>query len=330
MEALGQPPFVALPENRSARVALRHVAASVRRQRPAETTSVLVCGSTGVGKSRLMEHLQHVCRNHVVVRISAEQPDDALLAGRTAELLIIEDIQYWPKGSLHALASLLDQRAARRLPTVATANEAPARLALPSLILSRLANGLIVWIDPPNERSRGRLLQRFAIEMKRRPSAAQIEAIAAQPFTSVRQLLAAMLQSRVDGAANEILLTDNDCVEPRILKLVSEEFRVSVSAMMGADRRPNVTLARHVAMYLLRRYTNSSLSDLGRKFGRRDESSIRHACQKLAKVKENNTKLAGIIETIERRLPTLREKPSTVGHYGVLVRSQHGNGEVVV
>ena len=49
--------------------------------------------------------------------------------------------------------------------------------------------------------------------------------------------------------------------------------------LYSKSRTANIVVARHVAMYLCREITNNSLIFIGRHFGRRDHSTVIHACK---------------------------------------------------
>jgi chromosomal replication initiator protein len=75
-----------------------------------------------------------------------------------------------------------------------------------------------------------------------------------------------------------------------VLKSVSREMKVSERQISGKGRTMEVALARQISMYLSRELTGSSLINIGRHIGRRDHSTVIHACRtvekKMAKDKE--------------------------------------------
>ncbi len=61
-----------------------------------------------------------------------------------------------------------------------------------------------------------------------------------------------------------------------ICDLVSSQFNVSIGDMRSRSRKKVVTFPRQVAMYLARKYTDSSLADIG-KVLHRDHSTVLHS-----------------------------------------------------
>ena len=61
----------------------------------------------------------------------------------------------------------------------------------------------------------------------------------------------------------------------RIAEVVGEYYRLSADTLISRRRDRTAARARHVAIYLCRRYTRASLSEIGSFFGKRNSSTIR-------------------------------------------------------
>jgi chromosomal replication initiator protein len=83
-----------------------------------------------------------------------------------------------------------------------------------------------------------------------------------------------------------------------VLKSVSREMKVSERQISGKGRTMEVALARQVSMYLSRELTGSSLINIGRHIGRRDHSTVIHACKtvenKMAEDKEFRSRVENL------------------------------------
>jgi len=66
-----------------------------------------------------------------------------------------------------------------------------------------------------------------------------------------------------------------------IQKAVSEVFAVAPQQLTGASRHRRLVHARQVGMYLCRQLTGESLADIGRAFGGRTHSTVKHAVDKI-------------------------------------------------
>jgi chromosomal replication initiator protein len=56
---------------------------------------------------------------------------------------------------------------------------------------------------------------------------------------------------------------------------------VSIEAMDGQTRKRPVAYSRHVAMWMAKRCTKLSYSDIGNRFGGRDHATVIYACRKV-------------------------------------------------
>jgi chromosomal replication initiator protein len=83
-----------------------------------------------------------------------------------------------------------------------------------------------------------------------------------------------------------------------ILTAVAEHFQVSLDALKGRQRDHKITLARHIAIYLVREKTTCGLEDLGRLLGGRDHSTVLRGHQKIAGMIPTNPGLQRNIDEI--------------------------------
>jgi chromosomal replication initiator protein len=66
-----------------------------------------------------------------------------------------------------------------------------------------------------------------------------------------------------------------------IQKKVANSFNISFSDMKSKKRSRNIALPRQVAMYLSRKLTNYSTTEIGNEFGGKDHSTVIHAISKI-------------------------------------------------
>ena len=62
-----------------------------------------------------------------------------------------------------------------------------------------------------------------------------------------------------------------------IADAVCEEFHVSPEALMSNSRQRDVVIARQVSMYLAKKYTALTMSEIGRTHGNRTHATVMHA-----------------------------------------------------
>lgn len=69
---------------------------------------------------------------------------------------------------------------------------------------------------------------------------------------------------------------------PEILLAVCFEFGISEKELKGKRRTKNRVNARHCAMFLARKMTDLSLSEIGEAFSKRHHTTIMHGADKIA------------------------------------------------
>lgn len=308
--------FVALPENRSALVAVKGVAKHGRLR----ANPLLLHGPPGAGKSHLL--------NELLKRLAAHEPvitARRLAAGDVArseapfadpdlaacDLLLFEDVQMIPAKDADAFCELLDRRVARKRSTILTANVGPASLRhFPRRFTSRLAAGLVIQLEPLGPASRRLVLAHLAKRRKLRLADDALDWLTTQSSGGGVRPLVGLLENLAPGplpldapavrrmllAAGRVPATRADV--NRVVKLVAAAFEITQKELLGASRLKRVMWPRQVAMFLARDACGLSLPRLGAAFGR-DHTTVLHACRKVEEEAIRDTSFA-------RRLRQLR------------------------
>jgi chromosomal replication initiator protein len=322
--------FIPLPENRSALAALQQLAHDMDES----ANPLFLHGPAGSGKSCLVAAVAEELVGLTICTLSANafplpwDQDGATAAdrheqARSCDLLIVEDLHHLPARATETLVALLDERLQRRLPTVFTANAGPAQLAhrgeaLPVRLTNRLASGLVVALEPLQAPSR----RVFLLEIANRR---------ALPITAeVLDWLAEMLTGggrQLEGAINQLetLATISRDAQrsaghalplrevreqfqqqaqaglptmERIVRRVSDYYRVQPRQLGSGRRQRSLLLARQVSMYLARRLTPMSLQEIGACFGGRDHTTVLHACRKVEEAMKCDASLSGAVHQL--------------------------------
>ncbi|HID88762.1 MAG TPA: chromosomal replication initiator protein DnaA, partial [Anaerolineae bacterium] len=86
----------------------------------------------------------------------------------------------------------------------------------------------------------------------------------------------------------------------QILEVVAHHYQISQEELTGPSRARRFARPRQIAMYLMREETTASLSQIGRALGGRDHSTVLHACERIARMIEEN-------EQLRREVTAIRE-----------------------
>lgn len=310
--------FVVLPENRSAREAIRSL----------DANPLMLHGPSGSGKTHLVSELLKdlASRPEVVTARSVSVGDLARAEGglsdrdlAACDVLVLEDVQHLPLREADSFCELLDRRLARRKNTIITSNAGPAALKhMPRKLTSRLAAGLVVQLEPLGPTSRRILLEHAAKDRKLRLAPGALDWLAdqatgggARPLLGLLETLSrsaphglgpldAVAVQRLLLASGQPLASKKDV--SRIVKQVATAYGVSPKELLGTSRLRRVMVPRQVAMYLARELSGLSLPRLGAAFGGRDHTTVLHACRKVEEDAIRDSTLAGMVRQLRAEL----------------------------
>lgn len=144
-----------------------------------------------------------------------------------------------------------------------------------------------------------------------------VEYIAYTVDTNIRELEgvvisliahASLAKSQIDlELAKQILKNivtdiDSEVGIDYIQKTVSDYFKVNQEDLKAKTRKKEIVIARQVAMYFSKDYTNHSLKSIGYHFGGRDHSTVIHAVQSVNDMIDTNAKFRFAIDELKKKL----------------------------
>ena len=323
--------FVVGASNEFAFTASRAVA-----ERPGEAYNPLfIYGGVGLGKTHLLQAIAHALkdRGRRVVYLSAEAFFNAFIqALRTYEMdafrrrfrevdaLLVDDVHFLigkerlQEEFFHTFNTLY----AYNRQIVFTADRPPAALAaLEERLRSRFEWGLIADIQPPDYETRLAIVRFKAESRGMRIPDDVLEYVARHIEGNIRTLEGALNRlwayHELRGAPLTVAMAQAvlaDLLSGRrwakdpegVLRVVAEEFGVTVQDLKGKSRARKVLIPRQVAMYLLREDLRLSFPQIGRLFGGKDHTTVMHAWQKTARAYEEDEALRKRIQRIRERM----------------------------
>jgi len=302
--AAGLDGFVVGPSNRMAFAAVEIAAA-----RPGEMSPLVIHGTSGVGKSHLLEGICGRFRDlhpgATTLFLSAEQFTTSFLQAlhgsglpgfrrgcRNAELLVIDDLQFFAgkRATLMEVQQTVDavHRQGRQL-VFASDRDLTALDGLGPELLTRLRGGMTARIEPPDYDVRRGIVA--AVAAKRGLSLPDdvIHYVATHMTRHARELFGAL--NRLEATSHmlglpitlgmaEDALTDLVRSSARSVRLADIEravcaaFGIESGSLQSAKRARTVNHPRMLAMFLARRHTTSALTEIGSYFGRRSHSTV--------------------------------------------------------
>ncbi len=87
-----------------------------------------------------------------------------------------------------------------------------------------------------------------------------------------------------------------------IIKIVSNYYGLTEKQLISKNRTKNIATARHIAMYLCRKYLDESYGKIGDMFGGRDHTTVLSACEKIENALKTDTAYQKAVSDIEAQL----------------------------
>lgn len=90
-------------------------------------------------------------------------------------------------------------------------------------------------------------------------------------------------------------------------QLVAEHWGIAVADMSKHTRRREVVAPRQMAMYFQKTYTRQSLSEIGRRYGNKDHSTVLHACRTVENLFDTDMKYRHFFEEVQASIEYFRK-----------------------
>ncbi|TSD05942.1 MAG: chromosomal replication initiator protein [Parcubacteria group bacterium Athens0714_12] len=326
--------FVVGKNNELAHAACQHVAKS-----PGEKYNPLfIYSGVGLGKTHLMQAVGHQIiekfRKKKILYASCEKfTNDYIQAVRegnakefknlyrNVDLLLIDDIQFMTgkEGTQEEFFHTFNELHQKNKQIVITSDRPPK--AIPGLeerLSSRFGWGMITDISKPDLEMRTAIFRSKCQEKNYALTEDIANYVASYIQNNIRELEGALnkiiafheLNNTIPTIDSVKAIISNLISQPRqgattprqLIKLISEFYEIKLEDLLGVRRTKTLALPRQIAMYLLRTELNTSYPAIGQELGNRDHTTAIHACNKIKKEIENESRIKQDIEMIKQRL----------------------------
>lgn len=320
---------------RNSNLAYQATLALASGRRP-DVNAVFLLSGTGMGKSHLSQAVGHkilsVEPGERVYYMSAEDFTNEMVRSiknnsldafkrryrESCDVLLLEEI-HMLSGRARTqteLALVLDHLYESGKKLIFSSCASPVDIPkMSDHLVSRLGQSMLTVIEPPDFRTRFKILMKKA-ECRKIDLPPQVaEYMAAELTDNVRQLENGLLgvASRscllgetinlrlAEQVVKNIVSRKKSLTIDSIARLVSREFGVPVKDMVSRSRKKSVVRSRQVAIFLARRHTGLPLQAIGRKFNRMHATVI-HSINAVEKEMELKGELYRQVELIEKKL----------------------------
>ncbi|MBW2423705.1 MAG: hypothetical protein JRG86_05620 [Deltaproteobacteria bacterium] len=246
------------------------------------------------------------------------------------DLLVVEDVQFFSGRAktqlelFHTAQHVID--AGGRV--LWTGDRPPRELGgLDDRMRAQISGGFVAELEPPDALVRRHILRSKAAAGGLRLPADCLDLLVESTGGSVRDLESVLIQvvttASLLGRAIDLDLTRDaidlkSAASPRraprtiavseIVRIVAAFFGKRPEALASRSRRRDVLVPRQLAMYLAHRYTDASLTEIGRALGR-DHPAVRNAIGRIERQVLENAPLRYQVEGLSERIgQTLRQE----------------------
>ena len=300
---------------------------------------ILLYGGSGLGKTHLMQAIGNYIYNSggeklKICYVSAETFTNEFTVSikegktnafknkyRNLDVLLLDDIHFLQnkeqtQEELFYTFNALHEKKAQMVFTCDRPIKEIKNMA--ARLVSRLANGLCIDLQPPSYETRVAILQKKIDLMDKTLSQDIVEYIAKNIETNVRDLEAALnkvfgyadlVEKKPDLEITKHLLKDvmdsgsNESISIDVIqKVISDNYQISVADLKGKKRDKKFVIPRQIAIYIARELTEMAYTDIGNEFGGKDHSTIMSAYNKIAEQIKIDSSLESKIQLYIREI----------------------------
>ncbi len=326
--------FVVGGNNEFARAAALAVA-----ENPGEIYNPLfIYGGVGLGKTHLMHSIAHFVLGQnpdtKVLYVTSEKFTNELIDAiqknttnqfrdkyRSIDILLIDDIQFiigkerTQEEFFHTFNTLHESKK-----QIIISSDRPPKemLTLEDRLRSRFEHGLLADIQSPDYETRMAILRKKEELDGLKIDEEVLRYIANNIKSNIRELEGALTKivafSRLKKRELNLLLAEEalqDIISPNEKKVITVEFIVEVVAehhnltpaeIYSKDKSRNISYPRQIVMYLCRKLTELSVTEIGKSLGNRDHSTVLHGYDKVAGDIEKDISLRNTIDVLIKKI----------------------------
>ncbi|MBR2588544.1 MAG: chromosomal replication initiator protein DnaA [Bacilli bacterium] len=315
-----------------------HAAALAVAEAPATSYNPLFLhGGVGLGKTHLMHAIGNSIlrknKNYNILYVTSEKFTNQLINSikdnsndqfrnkyRNIDVLLIDDIQFIAgkktvqEEFFHTFNALHDS--GKQI--ILSSDRPPKEIQLlEDRLKSRFEWGLIADMQTPDYETRLAILRKKAqldniniddnilsnIAMKIDSNIRELEGTLNKLIAKASLTNSPITAEMAEKAINDIIAKQEKVFSAEFVQeTVAKYFNIDAKDLRGSKRNNEIAFPRQIAMYLCRKVAQMSLPQIGKDFGKRDHTTVMHACTKIEQdIKENlNTKL--IVESVESLL----------------------------
>jgi chromosomal replication initiator protein len=297
---------------------------------------LMVYGGVGLGKTHLVQAIGNEIKNgpedKFVLYVSSEkfvnQFMDSIKDGNVksftnfymqVDVLIIDDIQFLAgKDRTQEMFFHIFNHLHQNKKQIIMTSDCPPRdlKGLEERLLSRFKWGLTADLQMPDFETRVAIIRRKMQSEGIFIPDEVVEYLAYSVDTNVRELEGILISLIAHASLNRVEISlelaktviknfikdiETEVGIDFIQKSVSEYFGIQLDDLKAKTRKKEIVIARQVAMYFSKEFTNHSLKSIGYHFGGRDHSTVIHAVQTVNDMIETDSSFKNSVNELKKK-----------------------------
>ena len=316
-----------------------HAAALAVAEAPATAYNPLfIYGGVGLGKTHLMHAIANEIlinnRNANILYVTSEKFTNQLINAikdnkteifrnkyrQNIDVLLIDDIQFIAgkeriqEEFFHTFNTL--HESGKQI--IISSDRPPKDIKLlEDRLKSRFEWGLIADISNPDYETRLAILRKKAqldniiidddilcdIATKIDSNIRELEGVLNKLIANASLTNTHITMEMAEKAINDVAINREKVLSIDLIQeTVAKYFNVTVEELKGVKRSNDITVPRQIAMYLCRNVADLPLTKIGNGFGKRDHTTVIHACNKISKEIQNDMTTKRIVESVKNIL----------------------------
>ncbi|MCX8069127.1 MAG: chromosomal replication initiator protein DnaA [Thermodesulfovibrionales bacterium] len=315
-----------------------HAAAKKVTENPGKTYNPLfIYGSSGLGKTHLINAIGNeifdrnpslniyyksidVLTNEIITSLRQGKTGELLESLRPVDVFLVDDIHLiaGKEGTQVQFFHIFNALYENQRQIILTSDRPPVEIAdISDRLRSRFNMGLIADIQPPDIETKMAIFQKKAENEGLVIPYDVAYFICSRVKSNIRDLEGCLIKlgahASLTGKKIDINLTKEvlkelvvDDEKPinadTVLKIVSDYLNLKVSDIKSKKRTKEISNARQLAMYLCKKTTNMSLSEIGSNFGGKDHATVIYACKQIDEKTKQDDNFNKMVDVLIKRI----------------------------
>ncbi len=292
---------------------------------------LFIYGPSGMGKTHLLNaaanHIKENFPHYRITYISAERFLNECVAAlrrhemdkfrqkyrENTDILVVDDVQYIGRGQavqeefFHMINMLIE----KKKQIILASDRMPKDIGLEDRARTRLERGLIADIIMPDLETRIAILRYKAEKTQIKIPEDALQYIARISKKSIRELEGNLKKIKMFSELQGLSINLDLCKKvlahhestvtisiEEIQRIVAEFYKIRITDIKSSSRAKPIVVPRQIAMYLIKKFLDKSLVEIGKSFGGKDHTTVINSLNKIEGLLQKDPQFKNDIEDL--------------------------------